>query len=76
MSALPRVYHEVYRLASVPGTAFLDTAVITKLFGSSDLPRPVLKEIWNEVNKAYRGKLLKEEMIKALALIALAQVGL
>ena len=74
MSVLPQVYHDVYKRASVPESAFLDTAVITQLFQSSNLPRPVLKDIWNEVNKSYKGKLLKEEMVMALALIALAQV--
>jgi hypothetical protein len=73
MSVLPQVYHDVYKRASVPESAFLDTAVITQLFQSSNLPRPVLKDIWNEVNKSYKGKLLKEEMVMALALIALAR---
>ena len=73
-STLPTVYHEVKRMAALSDSIFLNTKTLSTIFASSGLPRPVLREIWSEVSQTYRGKLLQDEMVMAMALIALAQV--
>ena len=74
-STLPMVYHDVKRMASLSDSIFLDTKTLSTIFASSGVSRPVLRDIWSEVSQTYRGKLLQDEMVMALALIALAQVS-
>ncbi|PAA52799.1 hypothetical protein BOX15_Mlig019055g1, partial [Macrostomum lignano] len=70
---LPQLYLHALQACHDPSTNQLDTGRIYEIFLRSGLPRPVLGQVWDRVNRTVRGRLTEPELCQALALIALCQ---
>ncbi|PAA83245.1 hypothetical protein BOX15_Mlig003034g1, partial [Macrostomum lignano] len=70
---LPQLYLHALQACHDPSTNQLDTGRIYEVFLRSGLPRPVLGQVWDRVNRTVRGRLTEPELCQALALIALCQ---
>jgi len=70
---LPKLYQDVFNTC-IMADQFLDTGRLFPILYSSGLQRSLLRDIWSTVNQVQPGRLTKEELCKALGLIALAQV--
>ena len=74
MSKFPSVYMEVYRRCGQLGDGRVSTDLLFPLLLSSQVPRPVLKNLWELANRGVPGKLSQAELFVLLGLIALVQV--
>jgi len=73
-SFLPSVYRKVLsKSLSLDGS--VDTAKVTDILLSSNIPKDKLRDIWEMANKKTPGVLIEEELYLILGLVALSQAG-
>ena len=71
---LPSVYKKVLdKSLSLDGS--IDTAKVTDILRSSNVPKDRLRDIWEMANKKNPGILVEDELYLILGLLALSQVS-
>ena len=72
---LPSVYGKVLsKSLSLDGS--VDTAKVTDILLSSNIPKDRLRDIWEMANKKVPGALIEDELYLILGLVALSQVSI
>lgn len=76
VTKFPSLYMDVYKRCVQSGEEYLSTELLFPVLLSSQLPKPVLRDLWTRANRAAPGKLNQMELFVLLGFIGLVQVQL